>query len=212
MGSAGRSGLKCGASSCRNWTRKGDWIGANRFWMAVLLQPKKGRVCRQNQAGQGHEVDGGGRRPRYSFGKPMGFGQPRGSNLGRKHAGANLRAARRSWATPEQADASHRRPGIRQRSIALEAASAQDATDLCPHRKNRSKPSLNDGRTFRRYRKRWKIECTFAWLGNFRRPLVRYDYHIRSYLLSPATLTPLSPRREEGGYTCSTHFLFIGPQ
>ncbi len=52
---------------------------------------------------------------------------------------------------------------------------------ICPHRKNRSKPSLNDGRTLRRYRKRWKIERTFAWLGNFRRLPVRYDYHIQSY-------------------------------
>jgi len=52
---------------------------------------------------------------------------------------------------------------------------------ICPHRKNRRKPSLNDGRMLRRYRKRWKIERTFAWLGNFRRLLVRYDYHLRSY-------------------------------
>ena len=52
---------------------------------------------------------------------------------------------------------------------------------ICPHRKSRRKPSLNDGRTLRRYRKRWKIERTFAWLGNFRRLLVRYDHHIRMY-------------------------------
>ena len=36
---------------------------------------------------------------------------------------------------------------------------------ICPHRKNRRKPSLNDGRTLRRYRKGWKIEITFAWLA-----------------------------------------------
>jgi len=28
---------------------------------------------------------------------------------------------------------------------------------------------------WRRYRKRWKIERTFAWLGNFRRLVVRYE-------------------------------------
>ncbi|HEX3798857.1 MAG TPA: transposase [Verrucomicrobiae bacterium] len=44
---------------------------------------------------------------------------------------------------------------------------------ISPHRKNRIKPSLNDGRALRRYRKRWKIERTFAWLGSFRRWLVR---------------------------------------
>jgi transposase len=52
---------------------------------------------------------------------------------------------------------------------------------ICPHRKNRTKPALNDGRELRRYRKRWKVERTFAWLGNFRRLLVRYDYHLHMY-------------------------------
>jgi len=52
---------------------------------------------------------------------------------------------------------------------------------VCPHRKNRKKPSLNDGRELRRYRKRWKIERTFAWLGNFHRLLVRHDYHLHMY-------------------------------
>ena len=52
---------------------------------------------------------------------------------------------------------------------------------ICPHRAGRQKPSLNDGRELRRYRKRWKVERTFAWLGNFRRLLVRYDYDLQSY-------------------------------
>jgi len=52
---------------------------------------------------------------------------------------------------------------------------------IVPHRKNRTKPSLNDGRELRRYRKRWKVERTFAWLGNFRRLLVRHDYHLHMY-------------------------------
>ena len=52
---------------------------------------------------------------------------------------------------------------------------------ISPHRRGRRKPSLNDGRTLRRYRNRWKIERTFAWLGNFRRLLVRYDYHLEIY-------------------------------
>jgi len=52
---------------------------------------------------------------------------------------------------------------------------------IAPHRKNRRLPSLNDGRTLRRYRKRWKVERTFAWLGNFRRLVVRYDRQLRMY-------------------------------
>jgi len=46
---------------------------------------------------------------------------------------------------------------------------------VCPHRRRRRAASRNDGRTLRRYRKRWKIERTFAHLGNFRRLLIRQD-------------------------------------
>jgi transposase len=52
---------------------------------------------------------------------------------------------------------------------------------IVPHRRSRKKPSLNDGRELRRYRKRWKIERTFAWLGNFRRLLVRHDPQVQMY-------------------------------
>lgn len=52
---------------------------------------------------------------------------------------------------------------------------------ISPHRQGRKKPSLNDGRELRRYRKRYKVERTFAWLGNFRRLLVRYDHDIKMY-------------------------------
>ena len=52
---------------------------------------------------------------------------------------------------------------------------------ICPHRSNRSKPKTQDGRPLRRYRKRWKIERTFAWLGNFRRLVVRYERYLIVY-------------------------------
>jgi hypothetical protein len=66
------SGSKYGGSFYRNWTNEANWTGANRFWMAVSFPPKKGRVRRQNQAWQRHKVDGGGRLPRCSSGKPTG--------------------------------------------------------------------------------------------------------------------------------------------
>jgi transposase len=52
---------------------------------------------------------------------------------------------------------------------------------ICPHRKNRTKPPLQDRRKLRRYRRRWKVERTFAWLGNFRRLVVRWERHITMY-------------------------------
>ena len=52
---------------------------------------------------------------------------------------------------------------------------------ICPHRKNRRQPPTQDGRKLRRFRRRWKVERTFAWLGNFRRLVVRYDRSLLMY-------------------------------
>ena len=52
---------------------------------------------------------------------------------------------------------------------------------VCPHRANRVKPPTQDGRKLRRYRRRWKVERTFAWLGNFRRLVVRYERRVAMY-------------------------------
>ena len=53
---------------------------------------------------------------------------------------------------------------------------------ISPHRKGRKYGPWNDGRWMRRYRKRWKIERLFAWLYNFRRLVVRWEYHAENYL------------------------------
>jgi len=52
---------------------------------------------------------------------------------------------------------------------------------IVPHRKNRPKPPRQDGRALRRYKRRWIVERTFAWLGNFRRLVVRYDRSLTIY-------------------------------
>ena len=52
---------------------------------------------------------------------------------------------------------------------------------ICPHKINRVKPPTQDGRKLRRYKKRWIIERTIAWLGNFRRLVVRYERKIMQY-------------------------------
>jgi transposase len=52
----------------------------------------------------------------------------------------------------------------------------QQGTDLIvPYRNNSRNRRFEDKRKLRRYRKRWKIERTNAWLQNFRRIQVRYD-------------------------------------
>jgi transposase len=53
---------------------------------------------------------------------------------------------------------------------------------VAPHRRNRKQPKSQDGRKLRRYKRRWKVERLFAWLGNFRRLVVRYERRAENYL------------------------------
>ena len=48
-------------------------------------------------------------------------------------------------------------------------------TVIVPYRDNRTIRKYEDRRHLRRYRRRWIIERTFAWLGSFRRLLVRHE-------------------------------------
>ena len=38
-----------------------------------------------------------------------------------------------------------------------------------------------DGRSLRRYRRRWKVERLFAWLHNFRRLVNRWEYDVMNF-------------------------------
>lgn len=52
---------------------------------------------------------------------------------------------------------------------------------IVPYRGNNRRKLYADGRKLRRYRRRWKIERTNAWLGFFRRLTVRYDRILTVY-------------------------------
>jgi transposase len=62
------------------------------------------------------------------------------------------------------------------------ALEAQGVEMIAPHLKGRKKRSTQDGRKLRRYKRRWKVERLFAWLGNFRRLVVRYEWRVENYL------------------------------
>jgi transposase len=58
---------------------------------------------------------------------------------------------------------------------------AERGVDLiAPHLSNR-KTRYQDGRKLRRYRRRWIVERTFAWLFSFRRLFVRYERETRLF-------------------------------
>jgi transposase len=63
-----------------------------------------------------------------------------------------------------------------------EALEEQGIEMIAAHRKNRRKTKTQDGRKLRRYKRRWKIERLFAWLSNFRRLVVRYEYKAENFL------------------------------
>jgi len=54
-------------------------------------------------------------------------------------------------------------------------------TPIIPRRCNNKKAICQDGRMLRRYAHRWIVERTFAWLGWFRRLLVRHERLIATY-------------------------------
>ncbi len=64
----------------------------------------------------------------------------------------------------------------------LDARLAEDGIELiAPHRRGRKKAPTQDGRPLRRYKRRWKIERLMAWLQNYRRIVVRYEYYAEHY-------------------------------
>jgi transposase len=64
----------------------------------------------------------------------------------------------------------------------LDAELARHGVELiAPHRRTRKQPT-QDGRSLRRYRRRWKVERLFAWLQKFRRIVVRYERVAENFL------------------------------
>jgi transposase len=63
------------------------------------------------------------------------------------------------------------RQRLRQRGIEL----------IVPYRKNNRQRKYEDGRKLRRYRRCWIVERTNAWLGQFRRLLVRQEHLLTTY-------------------------------
>ena len=53
---------------------------------------------------------------------------------------------------------------------------------ITSHKGDRIRFRTQDGRKLRRYKRRWKVERLFAWLQNFRRIVVRYEYYTENFL------------------------------
>lgn len=64
--------------------------------------------------------------------------------------------------------------------VLWERMKARGIDFISPHLSNRTN-RFQDGRKLRRYRRRWIVERTFAWLFNFRRLFVRYERETRLF-------------------------------
>lgn len=84
---------------------------------------------------------------------------PRGSHPGRPRQNPERLIADKAY------DSDPLRARLKRRGIDL----------IVPHKGGRVRPATQDGRKLRRYRRRWLVERTIAWLGNFRRLVTRWD-------------------------------------
>lgn len=91
--------------------------------------------------------------------------------VGRRHRGGRPRQKPARVIADKGYDSDALRQRLRRRGIAL----------IAPHRSNRHRTAPQDGRVLRRYKKRWIVERSIAWLGNFRRLVVRYDRSLTIY-------------------------------
>lgn len=62
-----------------------------------------------------------------------------------------------------------------------EEAARRGLVLVAPHRRGRTKSKTADGRRLRRYKRRWIVERTFAWLQAFRRVETRREYYSFMY-------------------------------
>ena len=62
--------------------------------------------------------------------------------------------------------------------VALKAKGVEMIAPINPRHRN----NKQDGRRFRRYRRRWKIERLFAWMMRFRRVVTRYEHKAENFL------------------------------
>jgi len=143
-----------------------------------MWSPKKERMRGENQAGQRYEAHGNGR--------PFWSSSRRVCRLDYARAQVTLVAATVAATLDSRFVDELPLRLIGDRGYDADALYDQLAylriAMIAPHRRGRTRPKTQDGRPLRRYRRRWKIERLFAWLGNCRRIVVRYERYALNYL------------------------------
>lgn len=140
--------------------------------MAASPRRKRGRQDRPNQTGQGHKVDGTGRWRGYPLGAYLDAASPAEVTLLEQTlASQPIRGTPGRLIADRGYDSNAARRCLKRRGI----------QPIIPARRNNTQATDQDGRCLRRYRRRWIVERTIGWLGNFRRLTMRYDRLLATY-------------------------------
>jgi transposase len=179
MGRAGRVARRmANTAGCARWRRPAE-VGGDVPGRQLRSGQKGGSAVGKTKRGKGTKwmvlVDGGG----LPLGVRLESASPGEATL----AEATLaevkvpRAKGRPRQKPKRViadrayDSDPLRERLKKRGIDL----------IVPYRKNSKKRRYEDGRKLRRYKRRWIIERTNAWLGQFRRLLVRHEHLLSTY-------------------------------
>ena len=150
--------------------------------MVASSPRKRGAPGREDQAGQGDQGDGGGRwRGDLRWEQSLEAASPAEVTrlehtldtvaVGRPGKPGRPRKRPERLIADRGSDSNPRRARLAQRGI----------EPIIPAQRNHTHATHQDGRKLRRYRRRWIIERTVAWLGAFRRLVVRYERLIATY-------------------------------
>ncbi len=185
-GSDAGKGRECGTGSggpfLRPWMREASWSGPKLSWMVALSPQKGGPWCRAYPTGKRHQMDAGYGRHGAARGVLLGQCSTGRGEVGRTHPGYHPSAARR-----------HGRPRKRPKSLVADrgydsrkfrrAMRSRGIRPCIPPRRYQGKrrPGRPLGEHREAYAQRWVVERTFAWLGNFRRLVVRYEHRLSVY-------------------------------
>jgi len=176
---------RCMASVTGRAGRKDCCSGKRRSWTAASLRRKRGLRRRLKPSAARARSGCTGRRG----GLPLEFGSkvplreklrlrkprsPKSTSPGPKAGRAEAETHNRHRAY----DSDPLRDRLKKRGIDL----------IVPYRKNSKHRRYEDGRKLRRYKRRWIIERTNAWLGQFRRLLVRHEHLLPTYRPSSISL------------------------
>src|SRR5664280_656701 len=187
------AGVVCGGGKSRGcgcgpgkpcwpgWMNESCSTGKRPFSTRPLCWRKRGQRRRKNPSRERYEVHGGGRRPGYTYSERNLRPRRSPSSGSRKGTLARASVSRAGRGRPRQrlrrviADRGYDSDKLRQRLW------DQGTELIAPYLRTRKQRRFEDKRKLRRYRRRWKIERTNAWLQSFRRVQVRYDRILSVY-------------------------------